>query len=67
MRRRAFSPLGSLVVLLSVVTWTIVDTLHVEAADSGIAALATASRYVAAEPLPTYTIVPPAGPTTQTR
>lgn len=65
MRRRAFSLLGSLVVLLSVVTWTIVDTLHVEAADSGIASLATTSRYVAAEPLPTYTFVPPAGPITR--
>ena len=65
MRRRALTLLGSLVVLLNVVTWTIVDTTHVEAADFGLAAAVTAPRYVAADPLPTYTFVPPAGPVTQ--
>lgn len=62
MRHRALSLLGSLVVLLGALTWTVVDSSRAEAAGPGPA---DASRYAAADPLPSYTFVPPPNPNGQ--
>jgi predicted esterase len=48
--------LGSLVVLLGVLSWIVVDSSRVEAAGPGPS---DTSRYATADPLPTYTFVPP--------
>lgn len=59
MRHRAISLLGSLVVLLAPLVWIIVDSTHAEAAVSSPVAQTESIRYVAADPLPTYTFIPP--------
>jgi predicted esterase len=64
-RRRTVSLLGSLVVVLGTVAGTVVDIAGVEAADVAPNAASATVQYVAADPLPNYTFVPSAGPTTQ--
>jgi poly(3-hydroxybutyrate) depolymerase len=61
-RHRALSLLGSLVVLLGALSWIVVDSSRAEAAGPGPA---DAARYAAADPLPTYTFVPPPNPNGQ--
>jgi poly(3-hydroxybutyrate) depolymerase len=58
-RHRVLSLLGSLVVLLAPFVWIVSDITHVEAAVPPPVALTEASHYVAADPLPTYTFIPP--------
>jgi predicted esterase len=53
------------VVLCCALAWAAVDSGLVEAADPGAPAQVSDAHYVAAEPLPTYTFVPPPGPITQ--
>lgn len=65
MRHRAHSLLGSLVVLLLTVTGTVIDSTRAEAAADAPVAQTTAFQYVAADPLPTYTFVPPPAVTGQ--
>lgn len=62
MRHRALSLLGLLVVLIGSIFWTAADITRVEAADSAPVAEFGSVRYAAADPLPTYTFLPP--PTT---
>jgi predicted esterase len=58
-RHRSHSLLGSLVVLLLVVTGLVIDSTRAEAAVDAPFSWASAVQYVAADPLPTYTFVPP--------
>jgi poly(3-hydroxybutyrate) depolymerase len=57
--------LGSLVVLLGALSWIAIDITGVEAADRPAVAETTSTRYVAADPLPTYTFIPPPNATGQ--
>ena len=59
MRHRALSLLASLTVLLAALIGTDLATTQAEAAIVGTSAQQEAARYVAADPLPTYTFVPP--------
>ena len=59
MRHRAIALLGSLLLLVGVLSWADVDITHVEAAVSTSVDQTTAPRYAAADPLPSYTFVPP--------
>lgn len=59
MRHRSFSLLGSLVVLLLIVSGTVFDITRAEAATDTAFSYPAAVQYVAADPLPTYTFVPP--------
>jgi predicted esterase len=58
-RHRSLSLLGSLVVLLLVVSGTVFDITRAEASADAAVSHTTAVQYVAADPLPTYTFVPP--------
>jgi predicted esterase len=58
-RHRVLSLLVSLVVLLGIVIGTDIDTKLVEAADHGASVQISDVKYVAADPLPNYTFVPP--------
>ena len=59
MRHRFLSSLGSLVVLLLIVSGTLFDSTRAEAATDAFIGQTTATQYVAADPLPMYTFVPP--------
>ena len=59
MRNRALSLLGSLIVLVLVLSGTVFDISRAEAAADAAVSNATAVQYVSAVPLPTYTFVPP--------
>ena len=63
MRHRVLSLLGSLALLLGTLIGTNVDTTLAEAAVAVTQAQPETVRYVAADPLPTYTFVPPSAPT----
>ena len=65
MRHRAISMLGSLIVLLAPLAWIVLDTTHAEAAVPPAVTQTESSRYVAADPLPAYTFVPPTATTGQ--
>ena len=65
MRNRSLSLLGSLIVLLLIVTGTVFDISRAEAAADAPLSNATTVQYVAADPLPTYTFVPPPSVTGQ--
>jgi predicted esterase len=58
-RNRALSLLGSLIVLVLVLSGTVFDISRAEAAADAAVSNATAVEYVSAVPLPTYTFVPP--------
>jgi predicted esterase len=58
-RHRSLSLLGSLIVLLLVVSGTVFDITRAEAAAFVAADQVSDAQYVAADPLPTYTFVPP--------
>jgi poly(3-hydroxybutyrate) depolymerase len=58
-RHRALSLLGSLVVLLGAFSWIVIDVTGVDAADRPAVVDTLSTRYVAADPLPTYTFLPP--------
>jgi predicted esterase len=60
-RHRALSLIGLLLALFSTFAWTGLDPRQAEAADPRIPYQSGATRYVAAEPLPEYTFVPPPG------
>jgi predicted esterase len=64
-RHRALSLLGSLVVLIGALSWIVIDVTGVDAADPPAVTVATSTRYVAADPLPTYTFIPPPNPNGQ--
>jgi predicted esterase len=64
-RHRALSLLGSLIVLLGALTWIAVDITRVEAADPPAVVQTTSTHYVAADPLPAYTFLPPPSSTGQ--
>jgi poly(3-hydroxybutyrate) depolymerase len=64
-RHRALSLLGSLVVLIGALVWVAVDITGVEAAPTPAVVQPESSRYVAADPLPTYTFLPPPAATGQ--
>lgn len=59
MRHRALSLLGSLVVLLLVLSGTVLDITRAEAAADAAFTQPATVQYVAAVPLPTYIFVPP--------
>ena len=59
MRHRFLSSLGSLVVLLLIVSGTLFDSTRAEAATDAFIGQTASTQYVAADPLPTYTFVPP--------
>jgi predicted esterase len=61
-RHRALALLGSLVILFGVVAFAGLDLRLAEAADVAGFSQAATTHYVAAEPLPTYTFVPPPAP-----
>lgn len=66
MRHRALSLLIALTLLFGAVVVTDLDTTFVEAAaDTGLVAQPERAHDVAAEPLPTYTFVPPPAPSGQ--
>ena len=65
MRHRALSLLGSLAVLFATLIGTDLDTTLAEATTAGIGSQQAEVHYVAADPLPTYTFVPPSSPTGQ--
>jgi predicted esterase len=58
-RHRAIILVSSLLLLVGVLSWADVDVRHVEAAIHAEASTSSDVRYVAADPLPTYTFVPP--------
>jgi predicted esterase len=64
-RHRALLVLVSLTILLATLVGTDLDITAAEAAHPAMVASQDESRYVAAEPLPTYTFVPPPAPTGQ--
>jgi predicted esterase len=64
-RHRALSLLSSLALLLATLIGTDIDTTQAEAAVAGIHTQQDDLRYVAADPLPTYTFVAPSAPTGQ--
>ncbi|MCC7367048.1 MAG: hypothetical protein IT306_01420 [Chloroflexi bacterium] len=65
MRHRALSLLGSLVVLVLVLSGTALDITRAEAAADAAISQPASVQYVAAVPLPTYTFVPPPAVTGQ--
>jgi pimeloyl-ACP methyl ester carboxylesterase len=64
-RHRVLSLLGSLVVLFGVFASTDFDLRLAEAADIAALSQTTETHYVAAEPLPSFTFVPPPAPAGQ--
>jgi predicted esterase len=58
-RHRALSVLGSFIMMLGALCWIAVDITGVEAAYPGTLTQTEHAQYVAADPLPTYTFVPP--------
>ncbi|MGE3911044.1 MAG: alpha/beta hydrolase [Chloroflexota bacterium] len=59
MRHPTFSLLSAIAILLATLAWIVVDITGVEAATGTPLERDSAVQYVAADPLPTYTFVPP--------